>query len=82
MALSYKARRRWSLVILLLGLPAYIVLAVTLVTLLDRPNILVELAIYVGLGVVWILPFRRVFRGIGKPDPGKQEDGRDPRRGG
>ena len=30
MALSYKARRRWALVILLVGLPVYIVAAVTL----------------------------------------------------
>ncbi|MGR3455236.1 DUF2842 domain-containing protein [Pseudooceanicola sp.] len=69
MALSYKARRRWSLVILLVGLPLYIVVAVTLVGLLERPNILVELLIYVGLGVLWALPFRAVFKGIGKPDP-------------
>ena len=25
--------------------------------------------IYVALGIVWALPFRAVFRGIGKPDP-------------
>ncbi|PIP96181.1 MAG: hypothetical protein COW75_11155 [Rhodobacterales bacterium CG18_big_fil_WC_8_21_14_2_50_71_9] len=30
---------------------------------------LVELAIYVGLGVVWALPFRAVFLGVGRPDP-------------
>ena len=33
MALSYKARRRWALVILLVGLPIYVVAAVTLVGL-------------------------------------------------
>lgn len=69
MALGYKARRRWSLVILLIGLPAYIVAAVTLVGLFDRPPILLEVAIYVGLGFLWALPFRFVFRGVGKPDP-------------
>ena len=69
MALSYKARRRWLLIILLIGLPLYIVVAVTLVGLLDRPSILVELAIYVGLGVVWALPFKFIFRGIGQADP-------------
>jgi hypothetical protein len=31
MALSYKARRRWSLLILVIGLPVYAVLAVNLV---------------------------------------------------
>ena len=32
MALSYKARRRWSLVVLLLGLPAYVIMAVWLMS--------------------------------------------------
>lgn len=69
MALSYKARRRWSLVILLIGLPLYIVAAVTVVNWLDRPPLLVELLVYVVLGVVWALPFKSVFRGVGKADP-------------
>lgn len=69
MALSYKARRRWSLVILLIGLPLYIVAAVTVVGWLDRPPLLVELFVYVALGFLWALPFRFVFRGIGQADP-------------
>ena len=75
MPLSYKARRRWSLVILLIGLPLYIVAAVTVVNWLDRPPILVELLIYVVLGFLWILPFRFVFIGVGKEDPGAGKDG-------
>jgi hypothetical protein len=69
MALSYKARRRWALVILLIGMPLYVVAAVTLVNLLERPPILVELFVYVALGFVWALPFRFIFRGIGQADP-------------
>jgi hypothetical protein len=69
MALSYKARKRWSLVILLIGLPLYIVAAVTVVNLLDRPPIWVEFVVYVVLGFVWALPFRFIFRGVGQPDP-------------
>ena len=69
MALSYKARRRWSLVILLVGMPLYIVVAVTLVNALGRPPFVVELLVYVVLGIVWILPFKAVFRGVGKADP-------------
>lgn len=67
--LSYKARRRWSLVILLIGLPLYIVAAVTVVNWLERPPILVELLVYVVLGFLWMMPFRFVFIGIGKEDP-------------
>jgi hypothetical protein len=69
MALSYRARKRWALVILLVGLPLYILVAVSVVALFDRPSILVELAVYIGLGVLWALPFRGIFRGIAQPDP-------------
>jgi hypothetical protein len=48
--------------------------AVTLVSLIDRPSILVELLIYVGLGFVWIMPFKFVFRGIGQADPDAPQD--------
>ena len=78
MALSYKARRRWALAILLVGMPLYVVAAVNLVDLFDRPPILVELAVYIGLGVLWILPFRVIFRGIGQPDPDAKADGSGP----
>jgi hypothetical protein len=69
MTLSYKNRKRLSLLILLVGMPMYVVVAVTLVNMLDRPPFLLELAIYVGLGVLWAIPFRSVFRGIGQVDP-------------
>lgn len=73
MALSYKARRRWSLIILLIGLPLYIIAAVSLVGLLERPRFLVELLIYVGLGVIWAIPFKFVFKGIGQADPDRKD---------
>ena len=74
MALSYKARRRWSLVILLIGLPLYIVAAVTVVNMLDRPPFWLELIVYIVLGFLWALPFRAVFRGVGKADPDADPD--------
>lgn len=69
MALSYKARRRLSLLILLIGLPLYIVASISVVNWLDRPPLLVELLVYIVLGVVWALPFKAVFKGVGKADP-------------
>ncbi|MCL4189350.1 MAG: DUF2842 domain-containing protein [Rhodobacteraceae bacterium] len=69
MALSWKARRRWALAILVVGMPVYVVVVVNLLALFDRPPFLVELAVYVVLGVLWALPFRFVFRGVGRPDP-------------
>jgi hypothetical protein len=76
MALSYKARRRWSLAILLLGLPIYITACIVTVAFffpdpLERPSLLVELAIYIVLGILWALPFKFVFKGIGQADPDK-----------
>ena len=64
-----KARRRWSLVILLIGLPIYVVATITIVNWLDRPPFIVELLVYVVLGVLWALPFKAVFKGVGKADP-------------
>ncbi len=75
MALSYKARKRWSLVILLVGLPLYIMAAVTVVSLIERPKIWIELLVYVGLGFLWIMPFKFVFRGIGQADPDAPQNG-------
>ncbi len=73
MALTYKSRKRWALVILLIGLPVYIVAAVTVIGLLDRPGLLVELLVYVVLGVIWIVPFKFVFKGIGQADPERDD---------
>ena len=78
MALSYKARKRWALVVLLVGLPAYIVAALVLLGLFERPSTLVELAIYIVLGVLWALPFRFLFRGVGQPDPDAAPDAAPP----
>jgi hypothetical protein len=80
MALSYTARRRLSLLVLVVALPLYIVVAITVVGWFDRPSVLVELAIYAGLGVLWAMPFKALFRGIGQVDPEAKEKaaGKDP----
>jgi hypothetical protein len=43
--------------------------AVSVVNLFERPSILVELAVYVALGIVWALPFKFIFKGVGQADP-------------
>ncbi|KRS16264.1 DUF2842 domain-containing protein [Roseovarius indicus] len=74
--LSYKARRRWSLIVLLVGLPLYIVVAVNFTDWLraryDGLPVLVELLVFVGLGFLWMLPMKSVFIGVGKEDPDKE----------
>jgi len=67
--MKFKTRKRLALLVLIVGMPLYVIAAVTVVGLFDRPPILAELAIYVGLGVLWILPFKRLFLGIARPDP-------------
>jgi hypothetical protein len=69
MTLSWKARRRWALFALVVALPLYIVVAVTLVSTIERPHFLIELLIYVALGILWAFPLKSIFKGISKPDP-------------
>ncbi len=78
MALSYKARRRWALIILLVALPLYIVIAVNLTDWLraSYPELPFwgELLVFVGLGFLWILPLKSVFKGVGQPDPDTRDE--------
>ncbi len=69
MKLSWKARRRWALFALVIALPLYIVVALNVMMLFDRPPFLLELAIYVALGILWAFPLKRIFLGISQPDP-------------
>lgn len=68
--MELKTRKRLSMLILVVLLPVYIVVAVTLMNWLDarfgRQPILVEVLVYLALGVLWALPFKRVFRGVGR----------------
>lgn len=68
--MNLKTRKRWSLVILLIGLPLYLAAAWFLTNWIydhwGRMPIWLEFLVYVGLGIIWILPFKKVFRGIGK----------------
>ena len=74
MDLSYKARRRLSLLILVVGLPLYIIVAVNVIALFDRPPFWVELLVYLVLGIVWALPLKAVFKGVSQPDPDAEND--------
>ena len=74
MSMSYKSRRRWSLFVLLVALPVYIVALIYVISLFDRPPFWVELLIYVGSGVIWAFPMKKVFKGVGQADPDAPED--------
>ncbi|MBT6344198.1 MAG: DUF2842 domain-containing protein [Tateyamaria sp.] len=69
MVLQYKSRKRLSLLVLIFGVPLYIVAAVSLVAIFDRPPFWVEVLVYVILGVIWTFPLKFVFKGIGQSDP-------------
>lgn len=73
MNINYKNRRRLSLFLLLVGLPVYVILAINVLAFFERPSILLEVIIYLSLGIVWALPFKFIFKGIGQADPGKTE---------
>lgn len=76
--MSYRTRKFLCILVLLIGLPAYVVAATTVVGLFDRPPFLVEVAVYAVLGVLWVLPLRVLFRGMGRAEPGREEP---PRQG-
>jgi membrane protein implicated in regulation of membrane protease activity len=69
MAMSYKTRKRLTILIILVGVPLYLMLAVTVVALLPPLPIAVEFLMYVLLGVVWVFPLKSIVRGVSQPDP-------------
>lgn len=71
--MKHKTRKWLSLLVLLVWLPAYIVISLYVVSLFDRPSFLLELTVYVVLGIAWALPFRWLFKGIGREDPDQPE---------
>jgi len=71
--MSYKTRKRLALLILVVGLPAYLIVAVTIMSGMMTQDLRLplglEFLVYVLLGVGWAFPLKWVFRGIGQPDP-------------
>ncbi len=75
--MTYKARKRLALFVLVIGLPIYIVLAVTVMSFMLNQEIrfpvVVELGVYTLLGIGWAFPLKWVFKGIGQPDPDQNQ---------
>ena len=67
--MTYKGRKRLSLLILVFGVPAYVMLAVTVMSTAPLFQLVVEFFLYVALGIGWVFPLKWVFKGIGQPDP-------------
>ena len=72
--MTYRTKRILSLLLLLVGLPVYIVVATTVVGWFERPHIVLEIGVYVVLGFLWALPFKKVFSGVGRADPDNPPD--------
>ncbi len=76
--MTYKARKKLALFVLVVGLPVYIIVAVTVMSNMmtrevDLP-LPVEFFVYVALGIGWAFPLKWVFKGIGQPDPDAPEN--------
>lgn len=75
--MTMKTRRRLALLVLLVGLPAYVVAAVALMNWQDRAfgrlPIWAEVPAYGVLAFAWLLPLRSLFRGIGTKPPEQGE---------
>ena len=62
--LNRNLRKKLAYLILLIFLPVYIIIAVSIMNYLGQLNIWIELIIYVLLGVLWIFPFKFIFKGL------------------
>lgn len=69
MALSYKARRRWSLFVLLVGLPAYIAAVWFILSLIEGWAVWLQVVICFLFSILWAFPLKAVFLGVGQADP-------------
>ncbi len=67
--LGYRTRKRLALLILVIGLPLYIAVVWGILGAMDRPPIWAELLVYVACGIIWALPLKFIFKGIGQADP-------------
>ncbi|MGY9009391.1 MAG: DUF2842 domain-containing protein [Rhodobacterales bacterium] len=72
--MSYRLRRILSVFVLLIALPIYVVIVISVMALFERPPLIIELLIYLALGVVWAFPLKSVFMGVGQEDPDKNLD--------
>ena len=68
---SHKLKRFLAILVLLLWLPFYIVLVLNILALFERPSFVVELLVYVIAGVLWALPFKALFKGVGQQTKNK-----------
>lgn len=70
--MTHRTRRRLALLVLVVGLPLYIVVAVSVIGLIGarwgRMPLWIEPVIFILGGFLWILPFRRLFRGVGRAE--------------
>tara|TARA_B100001939_G_scaffold23669_1_gene19219 strand:- start:233 stop:445 length:213 start_codon:yes stop_codon:yes gene_type:complete len=69
--ISYRLKRFLAIIVLLLWLPFYIVLVLNILALFERPSLVVELLLYVIAGVLWALPFKALFKGVGQQTKNK-----------
>lgn len=52
--------------LLLVGLPIYVLVTSTIISAMGRPPILLEMLVYGAFGILWALPFKKLFKGIGR----------------
>ena len=68
---SYRLKKFLAILVLLLWLPFYIVLVLNILALFERPSLVVELLVYVIAGILWALPFKALFKGVGQQTKNK-----------
>lgn len=76
--MTYKARKRLALFILVVGLPIYIIVAATIMSQMMNQEVRfawpIEFVVYVLLGIGWVFPLKWIFLGIGQTDPNEKQN--------
>ncbi|MFA8442312.1 DUF2842 domain-containing protein [Yoonia sp.] len=71
--MTFKARKRLAIFVLVIGLPVYIAIAATIMSNMMSQQIqmpkTIEFLVYLLLGIGWAFPLKWIFKGIGQPDP-------------
>lgn len=70
--MRHRVKKRLSLLILLVVLPLYVIVSSSVMMRLDLPK-WAEILAYIVLGIIWVVPLKHVFLGVGQAPPEGEE---------
>ena len=62
--LKIKQRKKIAYFVLFIFLPLYVIFVMSILNYVGRLNIWLEFLTYILLGIIWVFPFKFVFKGL------------------